>query len=345
MRTEESNAFDLFRLILALLVLYSHAYFVGGFGREGFMLLVKNQTIAGSLAVLGFFGISGFLVTRSFCSRHSWRLFAKARLLRILPGFYFALLVSAFVLAPLVSVFNPRSSGWDVRHAFTYLGANSLVQINASSIGGILTGLPDEASLNGALWTLFPELCCYGLILFLGLMGALQQNRANLLLAAVAVAVFHIGIVLFPNRAFLAPTILQLTNWTPLVAAFLTGSAIYSFRSELELGPRGAAIWGIAVVLALRYGGWDLLGPLLLPMALINGAYSFALRLPADFSYGIYVLHFPIMQLLAAMGANRGGYIMYLALSLLAIAPFAMLSWYLIEKPALALKKGRSTGI
>jgi peptidoglycan/LPS O-acetylase OafA/YrhL len=342
-RTEERNAFDLFRLILALLVLYTHACFVGGFGQEGFMALVKNQTLAGSMAVLGFFGISGFLVTRSFCTRHDGPLFVRARLLRILPGFYFALLLSAFVFAPLISYFNPKSAGWGAREAFAYLASNALVLIRDLRIGGILTGLPDEESLNGALWSLFPELCCYGLIMFLGLMGVLHRSRASLVLAAVAVAVCHWAIVLFPGRAFLAPTILQLTGWSPLAAAFLMGSVIYSFRAELEPGPKGAAVWAVAVVLALKFGGWNLLGPFLLPLALVNGAYSFNARLPVDLSYGIYVLHFPILQLLAAMGANRGGYLEYFALSLVATVPFALLSWCLVERPALALKKGRAT--
>ena len=49
------NAFTFFRLLLALAVVVSHGYYVGGFGHDPLWALSGGQVTAGTLAVLGFF--------------------------------------------------------------------------------------------------------------------------------------------------------------------------------------------------------------------------------------------------------------------------------------------------
>jgi peptidoglycan/LPS O-acetylase OafA/YrhL len=338
---EEKNCFDLIRLVLALLVVYSHAYLVGGFGVEGFSKLIRGQSLAGSIAVTAFFGISGFLVSRSFAVRHDGMLFLKARILRIFPGLYFSLLLTAFVFAPLISKLNPLSTGWKLSGASHYVWANLLARICQWNIGGVLKGLPCDASLDGALWSLFPELCCYGLVLFLGLTGALQSKRANLLLCLFAFLVLHFSLVLSPHRENLAPTLISLTGWASYIAAFLVGAALYAFKDQFGLGGRQEVFWWAVVAVLLKFGGWALIGPIALPAAIIHSAYAFSISLPADFSYGIYILHFPILQLLAAAGVNRSGFVAYFTVGVLVTWIFSTLSWYCVEKPALALKAGK----
>jgi len=335
----EDNAFDALRLILALLVVYSHAYLLGGFGTEGLARVVRSQTIAGTVGVLGFFGISGFLVTRSYDLRRSWARFARARLLRIVPGFYFALLVTAFVLAPLIARLNPAGSPWSAAAALHYVLGNLLVRVGSQNVGGVLEGLPYGGSINGALWSLFPELCCYGLVMLVGVLGWIHGSRANLLIACAAVVMLHGALVVAPALPNVAPTLLQLSGFSPIVAAFAVGSATYCFRDVLGIGGRSAVIWSAFALVLLRFGGWPLLGPVVLPLALINVAYSFRIRLPFDLSYGIYVLHFPVLQLIAASGVVRAGYPAYLASGLAVTGALAMVSWNLVERPALRLKE------
>ena len=152
---ERSNAFDLIRLLLATAVVYSHAHLMGGYEEAGFSLLCKGQAIAGTVAVIGFFGISGYLVAQSFSARGDGWQFVKARLLRILPGFYFALVVTAYVLAPLIGRFNRLGGPWQNAAAAHFVLGNALVDISSWNIGDILNGLPfSRGSLNGALWSL-----------------------------------------------------------------------------------------------------------------------------------------------------------------------------------------------
>jgi len=85
--SKHQNAFDLFRLILASAVVYTHSFLLGGFGTEGFLDFNKGQTIAGRVAVLGFFGLSGYLVTASFIKRNSPASYLWSRIKRIFPAF------------------------------------------------------------------------------------------------------------------------------------------------------------------------------------------------------------------------------------------------------------------
>jgi len=58
-----------------------------------------------------------------------------------------------------------------------------------------------------------------------------------------------------------------------------------------------------------------------------------------DYSYGVYIYAFPITQLLVLWNAERLGYIGFMFLTVLLTAPFAVASWWLIEKWAISLKK------
>src|SRR5881396_614715 len=99
------NNFDTLRLIAAISVIFSHSFLIteGTQNNEWLILLTGNQSILGLVGVFVFFAISGFLVTQSFeQTGDPWRFLAK-RALRIFPGLFVATVLSAFVLAPLVT--------------------------------------------------------------------------------------------------------------------------------------------------------------------------------------------------------------------------------------------------
>ena len=85
--TEKNNAFDLLRIILATFVLISHSLLIGGYRSiDPLAFFSKSQTNLAELGVMGFFALSGYLITSSFERTNSVLKFASHRLLRILPG-------------------------------------------------------------------------------------------------------------------------------------------------------------------------------------------------------------------------------------------------------------------
>lgn len=334
------NSFDAIRLGLALVVIYSHSYAVGGFGDERTFHAVKAQTTGGSAAVLGFFGISGYLVTKSFYNRPEWWGFIKRRLFRILPGYYFSLLIVSFLLAPLIFAFKgDPESRWHLSEALDFIWQNGWLEIHRWSIGTAVRGLPFDGAINGSLWSLFPEVSCYTVVLVLGILGLL---RKGIELPALTGFLFVLNTVLVLNPATIAPVIPSLIFYTPhlpFYLSFFVGAASYLWASTLGFSRLGAIFWILCCAFLLRNGGWSIFGPVIFPLALMHCAHSFSLRLPVDLSYGLYLFHFPCFQLAAALHLNRQGYWPFLAVSAAMTLILAVASWFLVEKPFLRLKR------
>src|SRR4051812_3311244 len=99
MSNTPSNHFDLLRLALSVLVLYSHSFLMAGYeAAEPLKAVTAGQHSLGMLAVDAFFAVSGFLVTRSWV-RSPGVPFVRNRLLRIYPAFWVATAVSVAAAA------------------------------------------------------------------------------------------------------------------------------------------------------------------------------------------------------------------------------------------------------
>jgi peptidoglycan/LPS O-acetylase OafA/YrhL len=206
-------------------------------------------------------------------------------------------------------------------------------------VGGVTTGLPYDGSINGALWSLFPECLCYLLVLILGVLGLLQGKRTSLFLFTALLAGMHFGLTLAPAQGEnLAPTLLRLTHWSPYFLAFFVGACAFAAREQIEPNWKAAVFWGLVTLTLLRFGGWALAGPVVLPLAIIHLAYSGRVHLPGDISYGIYVLHFPVLQWLAGTSLRSHGWGWFLAAGLGLTGLLATASWLAVERPCLRLK-------
>src|SRR5690606_6733938 len=104
------NAFGVLRLFFATLVIFSHAFPLSGFGKDGLFLLSGGKESIGGVAVIGFFIISGYLITKSG-SRNDVLQFLWRRALRIFPAFWVALIVGAFGVAFLAWLDMGRPAG------------------------------------------------------------------------------------------------------------------------------------------------------------------------------------------------------------------------------------------
>ncbi|SRR5690349_2652646 len=62
------------------------------------------------------------------------------------------------------------------------------------------------------------------------------------------------------------------------------------------------------------------------------------LQLHTDLSYGVYIYAFPLQQMLLIAGLNMRP-LLFTAISTAVTLPVAALSWFVIEKPALSLKR------
>jgi peptidoglycan/LPS O-acetylase OafA/YrhL len=336
---EGRNSLNAIRLLLAAMVIVSHSWWLGGYGTEPQPGGVK----LGSWAVIGFFGISGYLITRSRIQASSALSYCRARFLRIFPGLAACVAVVAFVIAPLrAGRPAPRYSLTDALH---YAATNLSAGTPGVAVGGIpgsLDGLPDPRLWNGPLWTLFWEILCYILI---GIVfGIFRPELARLALlclfalaSAVAVAV-DAGWVASPTPY----------DWPLIpVLTFLAGSLVYLFRDRIPATPLTLAVCaGMTLVIAgtgfapslihLPLCVLFLAGSLYLPLAAVGSRY--------DVSYGVYIYGWPVQQFLASMGLHTVvPPLAFAGASLLVVAPLAWLSCRHVEGPAQRWRRSRDT--
>jgi peptidoglycan/LPS O-acetylase OafA/YrhL len=357
------NSLNFIRLVLATLVLVDHSYGLGGFGD----IWTANETSLGTIAVYGFFGISGFLIAgsalRNRPGRYLWQ-----RFLRIFPAFWICLLITAFGFGIIAYLVHPTphcglSCYFDSGNGpFTYLSRNALLPspyLAQFGISGTPGGVPFGVVWNGSVWTLFYEFLCYLLLLGLALTGLLRRRVATLA-ATVVLWLAIVVITLTPslNHQFNFIHHAFLMNLLKFAAVFLVGSVIYLYRDRIPDSGWLALVCGAVVVAGFYfpngmthagtprnplYNFTDsyLLTPLIAYPLLWLGMHLPFQKLGStnDYSYGVYIYAYPVTQLMAIAGVQAWGFPAYLSLSILATVPLAVASWWLIEKRALSLKK------
>lgn len=339
--TGRSNAFGLLRLVLAVLVIVSHAYPVGGFGPDPIGPWTSGQAELGDLAVVGFFAVSGYLITLS-ASRTSLGIYLWRRFLRIMPAFWFVLLFTALVVGP---IYFARRHGDIAGYLdepdgpLSFIGMNWLLLMRQFTIHDVFAEAPMGGGvLNGSLWTLFFEALCYLIVGALAVVGVLAGRR-RWLVPALAVLFYAVSTVL-PWTALNSFTLAELSR---LGSVFLTGATIAVFRDRLPFNGWIALACLAAVIGTAQLGGLRTLGYVALSYLVLWAAGRAPRMLQRigsvnDLSYGVYIFAWPVQMALAIHGVPSWGLGWYMVACIVGVLPFAALSWWLVEKPAMSLK-------
>jgi peptidoglycan/LPS O-acetylase OafA/YrhL len=324
-----NNSLNFLRLVLALAVIVSHQWPLGGYGPEP---VVAGLT-PGTWAVAGFFAISGYLIANSRLNM-GFPPFLARRVLRIYPGFLVCLLVVALFFAPLSTVLGEGTVHWS--SAASFVGRNVFLKIEQNSIDATLPNAPYGPAWNGSLWTLFYEFVCYlgiGVLLSTAARWRGPLTVAAWLGCAGAYVAFqhHIG----PSGNA------TLVNMAELGAVFFAGSVLAVFAGRVPMDWRLGIAAAVVAVAAGQLGWFTLVGSL--PAAYL--CLWLGIVLPCqrigrrtDISYGVYIYAFPVQQTLNLLHVNRLPVGFSVLVSAAVTVPFAFASWFLVEKPALSQK-------
>jgi len=328
---QPQNNFLLLRFLAASLVIYSHSYPLAGVRGEGEPLRrLLRFTSFGDIGVDVFFVISGFLVTASYFNRAGFWAYFKSRCLRIFPGLVACLLLTAFLLGPLVSRVPPESY-FSARETYAFVLRNTLLVVQYT-LPGVFQDLPVPA-VNGSLWTLPAEFRLYVVIGLLGATGLLANRRLYL---PVALALAAVAVLAGPDLSLM----FNRPPYLSLFLFFLAGSLLCVYARHV---PVSSLILAVLVALPWPFHATRAF-PWLLAAALSYGViwFAYAPRLYAfnrlgDYSYGLYIYSFPIQQTLRQCFAGIHPWTMFAAATPLTLF-CAMVSWHLIEERALRLK-------
>lgn len=338
-----SNSIGFLRLLFAAVVIWSHAYALGGFGLDPIGRLTGGTFSAGLLAVCGFFVVSGFLITRSFerstgVGRYLWH-----RVLRIFPGYWVCLLAVAFAFAPAIywgQHYTLRGFLDSSESPVSFVIRNAGLQLKQLNVSGPFPSLAFPIGINGSLWTLWYEFLCYLAVAALGLAGIFARKKPMVVVAAATLYALFVVLPLIAGSATLFGTQLLC-----LIVSFALGSTAYVYRNAIPIGYWQVFAAAVALALSMRI---PVAFSLVLPATLSYLTLFCAMKLPFkrvdryfDLSYGVYIYAFPIQQLFAMYGVNRWGLAPYVFSALIAACAVAAVSWFAVERPALKLKELR----
>ena len=329
-----NNALNALRLALATEVILFHSFPATAHAVSSKAVL---QLLFG-VGVDGFFALSGFLITASWLRDPHLRDYLVARALRILPGFYVVLVITAFVFAPLSVAIQGGSpikllmSG----APFEYVLKNSALVELQLDVGGTPRDVPNAGTWNGSLWSLIWEALCYIIVAIIGVLGLAKYRWVSPVILALGV----IGAILLPPLTFPGVwTIPQLAVRTAIT--FSSGALLYQWRDVIPARWSLVAASIVIVIASSVLPDYRVVGALPLAYAVIVSGVLIKhkrLNLRTDVSYGMYIYAFPTQQLLAVAGLVTLSPLLFFGVSTLATLPLAVLSWFLVEKRALALK-------
>lgn len=304
MRKRYGN-FDLLRLFLALEVVVLHCLEIP----QGHLRVVLPIP-----PVAGFVCLSGLLIPGSFTNSRNWGHFAWKRVLRVVPAFALSFVV-------VFALFGP-SRLWQT--LFVYLTAG-------------LINMPGSA--NGSLWSLMLEELLY-------LQHCLSRSIKGLWSARTAWVSLGASLIVWAllrhgvhgYRPGFAPDM----QMGP-VCAFFAGCAASFHQERIRSWRWPGVLFGLILGTAALYWVPALAVPIVPLTCFLAVAFAYCApqvdwRLP-DLSYGLYIYATPI--LLWAAFVRHWTVWPVLAFTLAACTALCLLSWYLLEAPALRLKDWR----
>ncbi|WP_078864181.1 acyltransferase [Streptomyces sp. AcH 505] len=328
--------FDLLRIVLSLLVILLHSFHTAyGVPESRFLATGWSHPIwAATLPI--FFGLSGFLVAGSALRSRSLKVFLAFRALRIFPALTVEITLSALILGPLLTTVPISDYVSDVRF-LKYFG--NIIGWIHFELPGVFEHNPASGIVNKSLWTLHPELLSYVLMTGLMFSGiAYSRLKTTLLWVAVtiALAAYNLATSKFELHGIYGSQV--------LIYYFLTGILTYHWRHIIVINVPllVIALAGAYVLMETPQTTFVLLPLVNMYIMVSIGMMRFPpvkLLQGGDYSYGLYLYAFPIQQAIVEFLPGYRNWWTVFGLAVAITFGVAFLSWHLIEKPALKLKR------
>ena len=334
------------RYLLAILVIYDHSHIcikVGSFPFE-----FGLGTRPGGIAVGAFFALSGFLITLSAMDSDPANFLVK-RFLRIFPAFFTLLIVTIFLLGPLITVFSNRNISdyflnFQNNGPLSYLLHNIFFPVEIqNNLNNIFDNVTCLLSINGSLWTLPLEIRAYFICFILVLIGKKFDTLKLFLVFESYVVIGIIGKEIdIQLLNYIYPKFIY-QNLSLFFIFFCAGIIALMFEKKVLSLYKHFLITLLIFLILSRIGGtffetfgFSLLS-ILLPFVAKFLKFNKLKFFKNDISYGTYIYGDPIGQLIAfSIAINSVS--LYFLIRVIATTFIAILSWFLIEKPLMKLK-------
>jgi peptidoglycan/LPS O-acetylase OafA/YrhL len=194
-------------------------------------------------------------------------------------------------------------------------------------------------AVNGALWTLKIEVMFY-LFVPLAVMAFRKFGLIAVIVALYLASVLYSVIIMELVRRTGVDSYMELQRQLPgQLTFFLAGATCYYYFHYLTKYGLWLLVLAMTAFILQAWLPWIAIEPIALAIVVVYFACIFPcignFGKYGDFSYGMYIVHFPILQVLVSFGLFKESPWLTLGAAGLLIMTVAILFWNFIEKPFL----------
>ena len=228
------------------------------------------------------------------------------RLLRLIPPLFLVVALSVFILGPIVT---NLSLGEYFGNGGTWKYLLNSIFILVHNLPGVFQNNILDATVNGALWTLPVEMCCYIMCFLMLKLRLLEPLKIKILFVIALIAVIFV------------PNIMLSLGFDVLLSAvlaalsFFAGMCFYIFRDIIPMNI-GYALAAVLLIIFSNILGFLFVG-MFVGLSYLLAYFGFAAkRIPnklgnlGNYSYAMYLCGVPIQQTLVHFfGGSMNSYL------------------------------------
>jgi peptidoglycan/LPS O-acetylase OafA/YrhL len=292
----------------------------------------------GHIAVCGFFVISGFLIIRSCWSSNSLKDYFIKRCRRLLPAYCLVIIICIIGLSLIsnLTMVEYFKSPQLIKYFITNILFMNFLQ---PSLPGVFIENNGQA-VNGSLWTIKLEIGFYIIVPIIAyiLNKIKTKKRINIFLFCLYIFGYAYNFVcLFISRKLESRFIEELAHQLPgYIQYFAVGIFCVINYDLVHKYDKYLIIPGIIILVIYYMIGNDYLLPIGLGVIILFIGFNFRklnnIGKLGDYSYGAYIFHFPIIQILIAMGYFQINKNVSLLIVLGMVFSTSYISWHFLEK-------------
>lgn len=328
----DRNRFDLLRLIFASLVFFYHMIALAKLNS----FLEGQLSILAELSIQCFFVISGALVFASFSRSNSLGIYFEKRVRRLWPAYLVIIAIPTFF-----AIFYSGQLQESVQY---FLWNGIFLNFIKPNLPGLFQNNP-MTEVNGALWTIKIEVMFYAVLPILAwIISRIGKFKWVLLFTIYICAeiwrqAFAAGLIPLPDT--IQNYSAQISRQLPgQMSFFVIGIAMYMMWDKAKTASPWMLVIGLCIVITtilfpatlfLRALG---LGMLISYLAFVRGPQMDVARY-GDISYGVYIVHFPIIQTVIALGLFSLSPLLAILVTIVLVYSSSVVLWHVIEKKML----------
>jgi peptidoglycan/LPS O-acetylase OafA/YrhL len=325
MQSKQNNQIVLIKTVLALIVILVHCSILSQNENIYFLQKILDSTIA----VKSFFMLSGYLVMGSYVNSPDICSYIKKRFMRIFPAYVFAIILCLFI-GLLVTNLNIKDFILNQK-THRYIISN-LVFLNF--IQPDLPGVFEENSvstLNGSLWTIKIELVLYA---FLPIIFYMFTKFGS---TRVTITIFLLSLiwsVFFEYFYWPHADGVRISQQFPgAIRYFILGNFYFIEEKKFQLNAKKFLALFVMPKLLKNSPLKIALEPFILLFILWHGNKKIVVHKKKirDISYGMYLYHFPIIQVFIYYGIFKYSSLVGVLSSLLVTIGIAIFSYKYLE--------------